>query len=151
MNGPAALEDPRTDWVKQTSAVPYATHLAQRLAALTAIAEEEAPDQAPLRTESLRGLVAFLSALPSVAEPDLVLTADGDLRARWRQDATHHLAVTFLNGQDVHYVLFAPDPAHPYKTARVSGRATVDTLMEVVAPYGVSGWLEAAGTGGQTE
>lgn len=149
MTGPAALEDPRAEWVKQTS-VPYAAHLAQRLAELSAIAEEEAPDQAPLRTESLRGLFAFLSALPSVAEPGLVLTAEGNLRARWRQDADHHFAVTRLNDRDVHYVLFAPDPAHPYKTARVSGPATVDRLLGVVAPYRVHDWVAPPTFAGQS-
>jgi hypothetical protein len=85
--------------------------------------------------------LAFLAAVRGIAEPSVVLTAEGNLRARWRQDADHHFAVTFLNDRDVHYVLFAPDPAHPYKTARVSGSATVDSLLGVVAPYRVHDWV----------
>jgi hypothetical protein len=51
-----------------------------------------------------------------------------------------HFAVEFLPTGDAHFVIFTPDPMHPDKTIRMSGLASVDSLMETVQPHGVLTW-----------
>jgi len=126
--------------LEESGAVPFAKTLADRLRDLTKISREEAPDQAPLDTASLEGMLAFLTKNPDLVSPSVVLTPEGHLRGRWRRDRSHYFAVEFLDAENVRFVLFAPNPRHPYKTCRIFGDATVDSLMELVAPYRVQRW-----------
>lgn len=127
--------------------LPYAGRLAGRLRHLAGITRDEAPHQAPLDPVSLRGLIAFLAKETRAGYPDTVLTPDGHIRARWRQDDRHYLAVEFLDLIDVRFVVVAPDRRHPYKTTRHTGTATIDSLNDVTRVHGVEDWMFDTDTG----
>lgn len=122
--------------------IRYGQRLAERLEGLLAIAREEQPEQAPPATASLKSMIAFLTAHPELAYPSTVLTTAGNVRAQWRINPRQHFAIEFLDdsGGDVRFVIFAPDPTHPYKTIRASGGATLDSVMRLAEPYGVLRW-----------
>lgn len=127
-------------YVRERMKPPFAKRLAKRLEFLVEVSQEEYPHQAPITPQSLQDFVRYLQSVPNLVYPDVVLTLNGNIRAQWREAKTRHFAVEFLGEDDVRFVVFAPDPKHPGKTTRVSGLSSVDSLMELVRPYGVLGW-----------
>jgi hypothetical protein len=85
-------------------------------------------------------LIAFFVHHPQLAWPQIVLSPEGHLTAQWREGRGKLLSLRFVGDEDVQFVIFAPDPRRPYKTARVSGRASADSVMELAKPYGVLAW-----------
>ena len=128
------------DGIRRHPNIRHGVRLAARLEHLLAISREEQPAQAPPAIASLISLTAFLSAHPELVYPTTVLTPDGNVRVQWRRGASEHFAIEFLGDHDVRFVIFAPDPRHRYKTNRVSGSATVESVMTLAAPYGVMEW-----------
>ena len=122
----------------------FAERLANRLDYLAKISQEEYPEQAPIAPESLQDFVAFLESTLKLVYPGVVLTPSGNVQAEWRNGKNRHFAVEFVGSGDVHFVVFAPDPKHSYKTIRASGVATVESLMDIVRPYGVESWATAS-------
>ncbi len=125
----------------------YGVRLAERLHILLEISRDEQPDQAPPALASVRDLIAFLADHPELAYPGVVLTQEGNVRIQWRRTRGEHFAVEFVGDGDVRFVIFAPDPKRPDKTARVSGSATVDSIMRLAEPYGVRRWAEEKNPG----
>ena len=107
---------------------------------LYAIAQEEQPEQAPPSLASLKSLTAFLVRHSELACPEIVLSPEGHLTAQWREGRGKLLSLRFVDDEDVQFVIFAPDPRRRYKTARVSGRASADSVMALAKPYGVLAW-----------
>jgi hypothetical protein len=126
--------------------IGFAERIAARLDYLLDVSREEQPEQAPPAAASLEDFLAFLAATPGLAYPTIVLTPEGNVRAQWQRSRNEHFAVAFHGDADVRFVVFAPDPKHPYKTIRVSGGATLDSLMDLVRPYGVEHWVTDEGT-----
>lgn len=120
--------------------VRFATRIADRLDYLLDVSREEQPEQAPPSAESLKGFLAFLATNHSLACPSIVLTPKGNVRVQWRRGRNKHFAIEFTGDGKVRFVIFAPDPEHPYKTTRVAGGATIDSVMTLAAPYGVLRW-----------
>jgi hypothetical protein len=146
---PAAAETTGTpeysvaEWIARISdhrKLRYAQRLGKRLQTLYAIAQEEQPEQAPPSLASLKSLTAFLVRHSELAWPQIVLSPEGHLTAQWREGRGKLLSLRFVDDEDVQFVIFAPDPRRPYKTARVSGRASVDSVMALAMPYGVLAW-----------
>lgn len=123
--------------------IVFAKRIAARLDHLLEVSREEQPEQAPPVAASLEGLLAFLSRNPGLAYPDIVLTPDGYVRAQWRRGPTQHFAVEFREDEGVRFVIFVPDPRRPYKRVRVSGTATVDSIMGQAHYYKVLDWASA--------
>lgn len=131
-------------YVREELKATFADRLAKRLHYLARISEEEYPEQAPISRESLEDFVAFLKATPNLAYPGVVLTPSGNVQAEWRKEKNRHLVVEFVGNADVRFVVFAPDPWKSYKTTRASGVATLESLMDIVRPYGVDAWATEA-------
>ncbi len=123
----------------------FRERLATRLQRLVEISREEQPEQAPPALASVKGLIAFLAANPGLRYPTVVLTPDGNVRVEWREDPNHHFAIEFLDDVDARFVVFSPDPKRPHKVARVAGQACLDSVMAMVAPYGVQDWSAEVG------
>jgi hypothetical protein len=114
--------------------------LGMRLQHLYAIAQEEQPDQAPPSLASLKSLIALLVGHPELTCPQVMLTPEGCLSAEWRTGRGKLLSLDFLGDEDVRFVIFAPDLTRPYKTARVSGGASLESIMHLAEPHGVLAW-----------
>ncbi len=121
--------------------MPFAGQLAKRLEYLAETSLEEYPDQAPISPQSLRSFIDFVRSIPNLVFPTVVLTPAGNIRAEWTKTRNKHLAIEFLPNGDVRFVVFVPDPKKPYKTARVSGLSTIDSIIRFVHPYGVLQWV----------
>ena len=130
--------------VRERFRAKFAERLAKRLDYLAKISQEEYPEQAPIAPESLQDFVAFLESTSKLAYPGVVLTPSGNIQAEWRKGKNRHFAVEFVGNDDVHFVVFAPDPKDPYKTIRASGMATAASLTDIVRPYGVESWTTAS-------
>lgn len=130
--------------VKEGLQAAFAERLANRLHYLASISEEEYPQQAPISPQSLEDFVAFLRSTPNLVYPSVVLAPCGNIQAEWRRGKNRHFAVEFVGNDDVHFVVFAPDPKDPYKTIRASGMATVASLTDIVRPYDVESWATAS-------
>ena len=118
----------------------FAQQLANRLKFLFEVSQEENPDEIAIMSESLSNFVAFLQSETHLKYPNVVLSPSNNIRAQWRTAPNRHFAVEFLNTGDAHFVIFSPDPIHSEKTVRLSGITSIDSLMEIVRPYGVLGW-----------
>ncbi|MCK4618543.1 MAG: hypothetical protein KAT52_01220 [Desulfobacterales bacterium] len=120
--------------------INFARQLANRLKFLFDASKEEYPEEVAILPESLRNFVGFLQSAINLKYPDVVLSPSKNIRAQWRTGPNRHFAVEFLPTGDAHFVIFSPDPMHPEKTIRMSGLASVDSLMETVQPHGVLSW-----------
>ncbi len=129
--------------IRRDPRLRFPERLATRLEQLIEMSREEQPEQAPPALASVQALIAFLAANPELSYPTMVLTPAGNVRVEWRQGRGRHFAIEFLGDVDVRFVVFAPDPKRPYKVARVSGQASLESVMTLVAPYGVRDWSAA--------
>jgi len=120
--------------------VSFAQQLADRLKFLVDVAKEEHPDEVAILPESLRNFVSFLQFQANLNYPDVVLSPSKNIRVQWRTAPNRHFAVEFLTTGEAQFVIFSPDPKHPERTIRLSGLASVDSLMETVQPHGVLTW-----------
>lgn len=128
-------------YVRAQLDIPFANKLADRLEYLVKTSEEEFPEQEPISSRSLKDFIGFISSVSNAAYPAVVLTYSGNIRAEWTKAHNKHFAVEFFGDKDLRFVIFAPDSKRPYKTNRVSGQTNIDSLMELVQPYGISGWF----------
>ncbi len=118
----------------------YSGNLANRLDYLRKASIEEAPEQAPISVNSLQSFVSFVEREPGLAEPEVVLTYAGNIRAEWYKSRREQFSVEFLPNGQVRYAVFARDPIHPRRTDRASGLVSADTLTEKVMPFNVLSW-----------
>ena len=128
---------------REHPSIQFPDRVANRLEYLLAVSREEQPEQAPPSAASLEGFLAFLGKNRGIVYPDIVLTFDGNVRAEWNRGPNRHFAVEFREDEDVRFVVFAPDLKHPYKTVRVAGTATVDSVMGQARYYGAMEWMAA--------
>jgi hypothetical protein len=127
--------------VRTSFHIPFGDRLAARLEELVEISEEEFPEQEPMSPRSLQDFLTFIRSELGITYPEVVVTYEGNVRAEWTKARNRHFSVEFLGGNDVRFVVFAPDPKTPYKTNRASGLSTLDSLLEHVHPYGVLDWI----------
>ena len=120
--------------------INFSKQLADRIKFLFDASKEEYPDEVAILPESLRSFVGFLQSAKNLNYPDVVLSPSKNIRVQWRAGPNRHFAVEFFSTGDTHFVIFSPDPMHPEKTIRMSGLASVDSLMETVQPHGVLTW-----------
>ena len=120
--------------------INFAQQFADRIKFLFDASKEEYPEEVAILPESLRNFVGFLQSTINLKYPDVVLSPSKNIRVQWRTGPNRHFAVEFLPTGDAHFVIFSPDPRHPEKTIRLSGLASVDSLMETVQPHGVLSW-----------
>ena len=128
-------------YIQANSRLPFAGKLVSRLEALREISEEEFPEQEPISPYSLRDFITFIESLNDVKYPSVVLTYEGNIRSEWTVARNKHLALEFTGDNDVRFVVFSPDSSEPYKTNRVAGVSTINSIYEQVAPYGVFNWV----------
>ena len=118
--------------------VPFAYQLAGRLEYLDETSKEEFPEQAPISPRSLEDFIAYILSIKNITYPGVVLTYSGNIRAEWTISKNKHFAVEFLGNNDVHFVVFSPDPKDPFKINRASGQTTVGSLMNITQPHGIT-------------
>lgn len=144
-NDPESSLSDLIDLFRHYPKMDFAERIAARLDYLLEVSREEQPEQAPPAAGSLDSFLAFLTKNPGLAYPDIVLTFDGNVRAEWTHSSNEHFAIEFCEDGNVRFVIFAPDPKHPYKTSRVSGTATIDSVVGLAEHYQVSRWVRLEG------
>ena len=120
----------------------HASNIASRLEYLRETCIEEAPEQAPISVQSLQGFIFFLQRESNLAEPDIVITYAGNIRAEWHRSRKEHFAVEFLPTGQVRYVVFSSDLNHPSRTDRTFGVVSAESLMGKVSPFNVLSWSQ---------
>ncbi len=109
------------------------TKLADRISYLAAISEEESKEspseQEPMRMESLKDFISFIKNETGLADPSIVLTYTGNIRASWGIKMNQHFAVEFMGNGDIKYVLFAESKKPLDGTQRSQGACHFDKLM----------------------
>ncbi|MDZ7760067.1 MAG: hypothetical protein U5L00_07420 [Desulfovermiculus sp.] len=105
--------------------------LASRLCFLREVLEEEQGPEVDISPESLRGLLLFLPRLGRVKQPEISLTPELDVYLRWKLDTSRLFAVHFLGHRKVRFVVFTPNSRHAGIVDRISGTATVDTVLDM--------------------
>ncbi|MBW1982516.1 MAG: hypothetical protein JRJ12_14990 [Deltaproteobacteria bacterium] len=117
----------------------FGQKLASRLRFLYEAVLED-PEEEYVPPESLENFIRLLKSTPNLKYPDVVLTPCNEISAQWRAEPNRHFAVVFLATGEARFVIFTQNPKDPTKIDRLSGITLVDTLMELVKPYGVSDW-----------
>ncbi len=126
--------------IRSSLRVSFRKKLAKRLEFLSEVAEEEAPDQADISAESLRMFIKFLKLAPDLKFPGVVLSPSGNVRVQWNAALNKHFVTEFYPDGEVRFVIFRPDSKHPDQTIRLSGIASVESLLNTVEPHGVLEW-----------
>jgi hypothetical protein len=131
--------------IKISRPIPYREDLAKRLLALYYDAKEEDPDCVGIAAESLRSFNDFIHLHTNLKPPIISLTPDYNIYASWRDKQNRVFSVHFLPNADVRFVMFKPNVKRPERKIRVSGSATIDTLMKIVDPDCLEEWIQNEG------
>lgn len=129
-----------TSHIRTSLIAPYGERLATRIESLFGVSLEEEPDGIGISAESLHHFLSFLQSAPKLDYPDVVLSLPGNIVAEWHVDSKHHFSVDFLPNEDVHFVIFKPNPLHTHKTDCFSGKTTADQLFEEMKKNNVLRW-----------
>jgi len=125
----------------KTSSVRYRNEIANRLITLFKDSKEEDPYATGITAGSLRNFINFLELYPNVKHPSISLTPEHNIYVSWRDKYNRVFSIHFLPNKDTRFVIFTPNYRHPEQKIRLSGIATVDVLLETVAPYGLTDWI----------
>jgi len=140
VNSEEALSQELIYRIKISRLIPYRENLANRLLDLYYYAKEEDPECVGIAAESLRSFNDFIHLHTNLKRPIISLTPDNNIYASWR-DNNRVFSIHFLPNADVRFVMFKPNDIHPERKIRVSGSATIDTLMETLAPHSLEEWI----------
>lgn len=122
--------------------IRYGERIVRRIRALRQMVRDDENEDIDISSDSLRSFFEFMSLHPKLNYPDISLTPDGDIYARWKGCGRSLFSVHFLPQSRVRYVVFAPDRKRPDLMDRASGTSSVDTVLETAdRAYGVIGWL----------
>lgn len=120
--------------------IKHGKRIIQRIRTLRQMARDD--ENGDISSDSLRSFYEFLSMHPEVNYPDISLTPDGDIYARWKGRGRSLFSVHFLPQSRVRYVVFAPDRKRPDLMDRISGSGSVYNVLETAdRAYGVGGWV----------
>lgn len=122
--------------------IRHGERIVRRIRALRQMVRDDENEDGDISSESLRSFFEFLSLHPELNYPDISLTPDGDIYARWKGRDRSLFSVHFLPQSRVRYVVFSQDRKRPDLIDRISGTSSVDTVLETAdRAYGVIGWL----------
>ena len=128
--------------IERSVPVPYARRLANRLTRLNRIAEEEGEYQGEISSGSLRTFIFLLRSSPTLAEPSVVLTPSGNIRAHWQRSPDKLSAAEFFPDGNVRFIRFAPDPQDATETIRLSGTSKVNSFLDTIGRQGFMEWMQ---------
>lgn len=83
---------------------------------------------------------SFVKSLPAARPGSLVLMDNGNLRAVWEGKGESHLALQFLGGRMIQYVIFKRRP-RASKVSRVAGADTFDGIKRQIEAFELSALL----------
>ena len=117
------------DSLSTTHDMNFVEAIKARLLSLREMLQEEEGPSVELSLDSLRAFLAFLRQVPTVRQPSITLTPEGEIYARWKSEGARLFASHFISGEKVRFVAFRPNPRRPRLVQRVSGVDAVDTVM----------------------
>lgn len=122
--------------------IMHRKRIVQRIRALRQMVRDDENEDGDISSDSLRSFFEFLNLHPELNYPDISLTPDGDIYARWKGRDRSLFSVHFLPQSRVRYVVFTPDRKRSDLIDRISGTSSVDTVLETAdRAYGVTGWV----------
>lgn len=88
-----------------------------------------------LRPESVEGFCRFLAKIKRPKTPELSVTNNGNIYARWRESSTRKFSLEFLSEKQAKFILFSPSVSQPGAIRYNKGLEDVDTILDVLSPY----------------
>lgn len=131
------------DQLQKCCAPELGISLVNRLRFLRQALEEEEGTPSDISPDSLRGLLLFVRCVERFRQPEISLTPEHEVYLRWKIDTSNLFAVHFLGHKNVRFVVFAPNHRHPGFVNRLSGTATVDTVLGFARRGGIDlDWIQ---------
>jgi hypothetical protein len=127
--------------IRKNKTIPHSEQIANRLYQLNDDVLDDYPEDDLISPDSLLDYYLFLRVNKSLTFPAISVTPDGNIWIQWESSVNHHFSVEFKGHGDVIFVVFAPDKHVPSKINRVSGKSTIESLMEQVQHYQVNSWI----------
>ena len=126
-------DDIPADWFEEFKAGHIMARYRDRLADLREAAEEEGIEWSESSEHDFR---AFVTGNPGWRKCSVALMDNGNLRAVWDDDNddARHVALQFLGGGHVQYVIFKRRPGAG-KVSRVAGADTFDGIKRQVGAF----------------
>ena len=119
----------------------HTSRLVQRLQELLRDVTEEDEADSSISGASLGKFVEFIRENPNLSIPQLAVSPEGHIYARWKADRQKLFSVLFLPDGRVRFVVFKPNPKHKDVTVRFSGLTTSDALIDEIRNHQISGWV----------
>lgn len=119
--------------------ISYRTKLAARLRELQEDVQKES-DGVGIVVRSLQHFIEFLKAYPMLRRPAVSITPDRNIYASWKSAADRIFSIHFFPDGNVRFVIFRPNEKHAGEVIRISGKATVDVVMNIATPHEVLSW-----------
>ncbi len=119
----------------------YSKQLVSRLQEILVALNDDSESDSSISIASLEGFFNFARQNLDLAFPQIALTPDGNIYARWKVDRQRLFSAQFLPKGDVRFVVFRPNSLHQNMTVRFSGLTTADCLIEEIRNHRVSAWV----------
>jgi len=126
--------------IRKSLIISNQENIANQLITLFNFAKEERPDSPGIAVSSLSSFYDFLILFENIKTPTLSLTPDHNIYASWRAER-RIFSAHFLPDGDIRFVLFRPNNRHPNRKIRITGTATGDMLLKIVAPENLRDWV----------
>ena len=120
--------------------VPYRKRLVSRLSELQKAVQEEELDGRGISVKSLQHFIELLESYPALRCPAISATPERNIYVSWKSGSDRLFSIHFLPDGKVRFVIFFPNDKHSGRTIRLSGLATIDTIISVATPHGVLSW-----------
>lgn len=101
-------------------------------------------DGVTINPASEKDFWSFVKSLPAARQGSLVLMDNGNLRAVWEGKDESHLALQFLGGRMIQYVIFKRRP-RASKVSRVAGADTFDGIKRQIDAFDLETLLFGCG------
>lgn len=120
--------------------IKHGKRIARRISELRRMVWEDGDDD--ITASSLQSFHEFMTLHPNVVYPDISLTPDNDVYARWKGPDHFLCGVHFVQESRVRYVVFAPDRKRKNITDRITGTGSVESFFEALdRAYDVARWV----------
>jgi|GEM_PF-3372524 len=119
----------------------HTNRLIERFKALHSAAEEEGTDGDWISEESLAHFLRFLATTNNLVFPEIALTPDRNIYARWKSDRRKTFSTQFMPNGDVKFIVFKPNQLHENKVIRLAGSTTADALFDEITSQRIDNWI----------
>lgn len=116
-------------------------NISDRLLQLISFDDELEPGEEPISLLSIKKFLRFLLEHENIYECSIVITYNGNVKAKWEYSEDQIFSIEFYPSDDVRYLAFVPNTKRSDGVERTAGWSTVYDVFDRAEALGVMEWV----------